>query len=198
VTWDAIYRRDPNDDTDLDLLREVVCGEHPAWSVLYDSYAEMVYKQCRREGLPHEDAEDVMQEVFWNVHKRLEHFDRGVDGSFRGWLYRICQRRIVDRQRIFTRWRLQAAAANSRNADHEACETSVELELAAALELARARVSAGTWLLFDAYELQGRPASAVAAEFNVSRFRVYHARTRVVELLRLEIREIEGNAKGGR
>jgi RNA polymerase sigma-70 factor (ECF subfamily) len=185
---DLTSRRDPKDDTDVRLLSAAAAGDQPAWEELYVRYADNVYRWCRRRGLPQEDAEDVAQEVFWCIHERLEHFQRGAEGSFRGWLYRICERRISDHQRKFARGRLRAVAADlDKLASPVSRGDPRDALLAEALQRVRRRVSARTWALFEAYFLQDRSAAEVAREYGISRYCVYHARTRVVWLLRVEI-----------
>ncbi len=185
---DPTSRRDPKDDTDVLLLAAAAAGEQPAWETLYERYGDSVYRWCRQRGLPQEDAEDVAQEVFWCVHERLESFERGSDGSFRGWLYRICGRRIVDHQRTFARGRLRALAADfEKLASPVSQGDPKDALLAEALQRVRRRVSVRTWALFEAYVLQDRSAADVAREHGLSRYCVYHARTRVVWLLREEI-----------
>jgi len=191
---DQTARRDPKDDTDVRLLAAAAAGDQPAWQTLYERYADNVYRWCRQSGLPQEDAEDVAQEVFWCVHVGLERFERGADGSFRAWLSRICARRITDYQRTFARRRLRAVAA-----DFEQLVSPVARDdpsdglLAEALQRVRQRVSARTWALFEAYVLLNRGAAEVAREHGVSRYCVYHARTRMVWQLRAQI---DGNVLG--
>lgn len=185
---DPTSRHDPKDDTDVRLLSAAAAGDQPAWEELYVLYGDSVYRWCRRRGLPQEDAEDVAQEVFWCIHERLEHFQRRADGSFRGWLYRICERRISDHLRNFARGRLRAVAVDLDKVPGPVSQVDPrDALLAAALHRVRRRVSARTWALFEAYVLQEQSAADVAREYGISRYCVYHARTRVVWMLRVEI-----------
>ncbi|MFO0900601.1 MAG: sigma-70 family RNA polymerase sigma factor [Pirellulales bacterium] len=187
MAGDARPLRDPKDDTDVRLLSAAAAGDPPAWEQLYQRYRDTVYGWCRTSGLPREDAEDVAQEVFWCVHNGLEHFDRGADGSFRGWLSRICGRRITDHQRTFARRRLRAVAVDLERLPDHVQRDAADAELAAALQRVRGQASQTTWAMFAAYVLQDRSAEDVAREWGVSRFRVYHARTRIYWMLRREL-----------
>ena len=188
MSADAFGFRDPKDDTDVHLLSAATAGERPAWEALYERYGDTVYRMCRKSGLAAEDAEDVSQEVFWTVYKGLEHFERRTDGSFCGWLYRICERRIADHQRTFARRRLRAVAADlERLPDRAAQVDPAELQLALAMHRVRSQISEATWAIFDAYVLQGRSADEIARERSISRHVVYHARARMVWKLRAEL-----------
>jgi RNA polymerase sigma-70 factor, ECF subfamily len=76
----------------------------------YDLWFEDVARWIRALGGPAADRDDIVQEVFLVVRRRLEAFD-GVNPS--GWLYRITRRQVRDFRRrtwvkhIFTRRRVE-------------------------------------------------------------------------------------------
>lgn len=55
---------------------------------LFTTYNPFVWRTLRRLGVPASDAEDVCQEVFVAVHRKLESFEGR--SSVRTWLYGIC------------------------------------------------------------------------------------------------------------
>src|SRR5262245_46030301 len=96
---------------------------------IFESYAPFVWRVLRRMGVAEADAEDVCQEVFLVVHRRLAEFE--ARSSLRTWIYSIC---------------LRCAAAYRNRAHHRREVRSTELveppveegQADEALELARA------------------------------------------------------------
>ena len=73
--------------TSSSLLDRVRAQDRAAWVRLVKLYAPLVYRWCRQMGLRSVDAEDVGQEVFSAVHRKVADFRRDPDrGTFRGWL----------------------------------------------------------------------------------------------------------------
>jgi RNA polymerase sigma-70 factor (ECF subfamily) len=62
----------------------------------YQAWFRHVYRWIRVLGGPAIDAEDIAQEVFIVVHRRLPAFD---GKNLAGWLYRIAQRAVRDHRR---------------------------------------------------------------------------------------------------
>ena len=58
--------------------------------VIYDAHADFVWLSLQRLGVQPADLDDVAQEVFMVVHRRLESFDR--TGRITTWLFGICLR----------------------------------------------------------------------------------------------------------
>jgi RNA polymerase sigma-70 factor (ECF subfamily) len=63
---------------------------------IYDAWFDDVARWVRALGVRHADAEDIVQDVFVVVHRRLHGFD---GRNVAGWLYRITRRRVRDHQR---------------------------------------------------------------------------------------------------
>ena len=60
---------------------------------VYDAHASFVWGTLQRLGVPATDAEDLLQEVFLVVHRRLPEYDP-TRGELRGWLWGICVRTV--------------------------------------------------------------------------------------------------------
>ncbi|HTE47342.1 MAG TPA: RNA polymerase sigma factor [Gemmatimonadaceae bacterium] len=71
-------------------------GDEGAFATLVERYRPIVFRWAIALSGDEDEAEDVTQEVFVRVHRKLSSF-RG-DGSFDAWLYRIT-RRVVFRMR---------------------------------------------------------------------------------------------------
>ncbi len=72
---------------DGELVARVVKGDREAFHVLYRKYVKKVYSLVRRIAGGRADAEELTQEVFYQVYRNLPRF-RG-DSSFYTWLYRV-------------------------------------------------------------------------------------------------------------
>ena len=80
------------------LLRVQSWDDTTSWNEFHRLYRKLVYGLARRSGLPHEDAEDVVQEVFKRVAETIDAFESDpARGSFRGWLMNLTRWRITDK-----------------------------------------------------------------------------------------------------
>ncbi|HEY0714199.1 MAG TPA: RNA polymerase sigma factor [Polyangia bacterium] len=71
-------------------------AEPPDFAALYDRWFEDVYRWLRALGAPAADREDLAQEVFLVVRRRLVDFD---NENVAGWLYRIASRQVAAHRR---------------------------------------------------------------------------------------------------
>jgi RNA polymerase sigma-70 factor (ECF subfamily) len=85
--------RDPAFDQ---LLAGARAGAASSCRALYDTYAGRVLGYLRLRGA--EDAEDLTSEVFLRVFTRLDDF-RGDEQGFRGWVFTIARRALIDEHR---------------------------------------------------------------------------------------------------
>ncbi len=75
------------DSNDLELVELFQKGDETSFNVLVRRYQEKVYWIARRFFNDHDQADDIVQEVFIKVYSALKNF-RGESG-FYTWLYRI-------------------------------------------------------------------------------------------------------------
>ncbi len=73
--------------------------EPPTFEVVYEAWFDEVRRWIRAMGGPEADRDDLVQEVFLVVHRRLPDFD---GGNLPGWLYAITRRKVRDYRRL--RW----------------------------------------------------------------------------------------------
>jgi RNA polymerase sigma-70 factor (ECF subfamily) len=73
--------------TDLELVEAFCRGEVSGFNELVRRYQEKVYWLARRTIGNHDDADDVVQDVFVRVYEGLKNFRR--ESNFYTWLYRI-------------------------------------------------------------------------------------------------------------
>jgi RNA polymerase sigma-70 factor (ECF subfamily) len=83
---------------------------------IHDQHAEFVWLSLQRLGVRVDDVEDLLQEVFLVVHRRLDSFDRSA--RMTTWLFGICMRVVSGyRRRAFRRHEQLAAHVPERAAD---------------------------------------------------------------------------------
>jgi len=75
--------------------------EVPPFAVIYDSHVRFVWRVLGRLGVARADLEDVCQEVFLVVHRRLAEFEGR--STLRTWLYGIALRCASDYRRRHAR-----------------------------------------------------------------------------------------------
>ena len=85
-----------------------VTGRAAAFDTIYREHAAFVWRSACRLGVPTSAAEDVMQDVFMIVHRRLDDFEPGT--SMRAWLSAIVVRIVR------VHWRLSQRGASSSQA----------------------------------------------------------------------------------
>lgn len=92
-------------DPDADLVRGLKCGLPESFRLLLQRYQNPVYAYiCRLIDDPLE-AEDLTQDVFVKVFRKVTEFRE--DCSFKTWLYRIAVHESSNRRRWFSRHRLR-------------------------------------------------------------------------------------------
>jgi RNA polymerase sigma-70 factor (ECF subfamily) len=83
------------------LLEEPAASAEPKaapldFAAVYDAWFRSVHRWVKLLGGPALDSEDVTQEVFVVVQRKLRDFD---GGNLAGWLYRISERTVRDQRR---------------------------------------------------------------------------------------------------
>lgn len=66
---------------------------------LFDRYHRTLFWYCLRHTRRPEDAEDLVQEVFYRASRRAGQYRRQGAGQETVWLFRIARRLLIDRQR---------------------------------------------------------------------------------------------------
>jgi RNA polymerase sigma-70 factor, ECF subfamily len=149
---------------------------------IYDAWFDDVSRWIRALGGLEADRDDIVQEVFLVVRRRLKAFD---GGNIAGWLYRITSRKVRDFRRrawvkhIFTRRRADEpdvlphggtspAAALERKEEQRVLQTLL-------LKMAEARRTA--FVLFEIEGLSGEEIARIQSiPINTVWTRLHHAR----------------------
>ncbi len=174
----------------LDCLRRP--GDQKAWERFVRLYTPLLYYWARRLGLQQSDAEDLVQEIFALLLRKLPEFRYEQGGSFRNWLRVVAHNKWRERCR---RARsvpessgngLEQAAAPDATREFEEAEYRQHL-VSRALELIRPEFSAAAWRAFEQHVVAGRDAQEVAVELGLRVGSIYAAKSRVLTRLRREL-----------
>ena len=76
-----------NGQTDNELIRVVLSGDHQAYKILVERYQHYIFTLAMRLTGSREDSEEIAQDVFVKAYRSLSDF-RG-DSKFSTWLYTI-------------------------------------------------------------------------------------------------------------
>jgi RNA polymerase sigma-70 factor (ECF subfamily) len=101
--------------------REVAIA--PAFEALYREHYAFVWRSVRRLGIPDLEVDDVVQDVFVVVHRRLPDFEGR--SSVRTWLFGIAYRVVRDKRRSFA-----ARVSRERQAEEPRPPTEPDRRLA--------------------------------------------------------------------
>src|SRR5688500_3579984 len=173
---------------DVELAARCRQGDAEAFEELYRAHAGRLYSLIFRMAGSVQEAEDLLQEVFLNAHRKLGSF-RG-DSSLGTWLYRLAVNQCLD----FLRGRQAKMARTTGSLDEEGADEPI----AAAplvptavsridLERAIAQLPAGCRAAFVLHDVEGFEHHEVAAMLGVSagtsKSQVHKARMKLRKLL---------------
>jgi RNA polymerase sigma-70 factor (ECF subfamily) len=74
---------------------------HPSFEELYDAHVEFLWRNARRLGVGDDAVDDVLQQVFLVVHRRLPEVT--MTGSEKAWLFGVLLRVVRDHKRSLRR-----------------------------------------------------------------------------------------------
>lgn len=155
-------------------------------------YTPLLYYWARQTGLRPQDAEDLVQDVFALLVRKLLEFRYEPGGSFRNWLRTVA----LNKWRERCRREAGAPRANGDHLDQVAApdemrafeETEYREHLVhSALQIIRSEFSESAWKAFHEHVIAGRDAAVVAAELNLRVGSVYAAKSRILTRLRREL-----------
>lgn len=150
--------------SDSDLLEGCIQGNRTAQRELYNRFAPKMYGICLRYAANAEEAEDILQEGFIKVFRKVSSFRR--EGSFEGWIRRIFVNTAIEQYR--KRMYLQPIT------EHE--ETTVEGKYLSVLDSLAERdiiklvqqLSPGYRTVFNMYVVEGYSHKQIAEHLGIS------------------------------
>jgi len=181
--------------------------DQEGWREFFDTYWRLIYSVARRSGLADAEAQDVVQNTFIYLARRMPrfHYDR-ARGSFKSWLRRVTRSRISVAQRhpeskkaLLPHLVLEENEANvwesipdpASDALDEVWQREWEENLIkTALRRIRPKVSGEQLTIFQLAVLAEVPIKQVARRLEVSLMQVYLARHRVGKLFKAEVQQL--------
>jgi len=150
--------------TESDLIKGCLQGERRMQEELYRRFSPRMYAVCLRYAGNAEEAEDILQEGFIKIFKKLDSF-RG-DGSFEGWLRRIFVNTAIEH---FRRKRYLMPVTEKEENTIEGKYTSVLDELGAKDIMALVQeLSPGYRTVFNMYVVEGYTHKEIADILGIS------------------------------
>lgn len=151
---------------------------------IFDAHHSFVYRSARRLGVPLTAVDDVVQETFIVVGRKLEEFEQR--SSIRTWLFGIVMR-VAHTQRRGEQRRLKRAAIVAQGAP-QTTDPYVRREAADLLHRALAELADDRRAAFILADFEGLTAVEIAEELGVNLNTIYSriraARKQVEDVLR--------------
>lgn len=152
------------DITESDLLKGCLEGNRRMQEELYRRFSPRMYAVCLRYAGKAEEAEDILQEGFIKVFKKMDSF-RG-DGSFEGWMRRIFVNTAIEH---FRRKRYLMPVTEREENTLEGKYTSALDDLGAKDVLALIQeLSPGYRTVFNMYVVEGYTHKEIADMLGIS------------------------------
>ena len=181
------------------LVREAQGGDHAAFAQLVHAHDEAVLKLALRITGSQSDAQDIYQEAFLKVYKKLDCFR--FECSFSTWIYRIVTNVCLDHLR--KNRNLRESSAVKVNADgkefdllnqilddrtaHNPEQQLMRHELSARILSALERLTPRERMVFDLKHFEGMKLRAVSEILHVSESAVRTTLMRATQKLRLQL-----------
>ncbi len=70
--------------------------DHSAWVSFRDRYEPLLRRWCRGYGLDNDSIDEVGQRIWIELADRMRTFHYDPNRTFRGWLRRLCESRVID------------------------------------------------------------------------------------------------------
>jgi len=188
------------EDLEDDAYWERVPMTQEGWERLVKLYAPLVYNWCMKAHLQPADSEDIGQQVFETVFRKLPYvsLDRPGD-TFAGWLRRITLHKIHALYRQGVRRPLTGSVQSLPLSTPDAEPSNEDqlnertILLSQAVQMVQGEFSEKAWTAFHRVHIQGQPIADVAAEMKITPNAVSAAIRRVIARLRREFADVVGD-----
>src|ERR1700674_4993963 len=191
--------------TEADAIRLAQAGNAPAFEFLYKLHGRRVYALCLRMVGNPADAEDLMQEAFLQLFRKIGTF-RGESG-FSTWLHRMTVNVVLMRLRkksLPTDSLEETLEPDAENSGPKRDVGAPDLRLSGAvdrvnLERSIEKLPPGYRTVFVLHDVQGYEHNEIAdimgCSVGNSKSQLHKARTRLRDLLQEEVREQARNER---
>ena len=161
---------------------------------VYGAHSDFVWRSLQHLGVRGADLEDLMQEVFVVVHRKLGDFDG--TGRITTWLFGICMRVVArHRRRAYFRFERQEAEVPEIADAHTPEDHAATRERALLLERALGRLSLEHRAVFVLFEIEGLGSAEIAETLGVP---VGTVHSRLFKARQVVARSLERAKLGGK
>jgi len=170
--------------------------DEPHWERFVVLFTPPLMRWGNRLGVPAADVEDLLQDVFTTLFRKLPEFQYDPSKSFRAWLWTVFHRQTLAWRKRQTRDLPLTVAHLESLASLDSIAEATEAEYRRALigrvlQIVQTDFPSLTWQIFWKVTVDGRPGVDVAQEFGVTANAVYLARARVLARLRQELADLD-------
>jgi RNA polymerase sigma factor (sigma-70 family) len=149
---------------ETDLIKGCIDGDRRMQESLYNRFSPRMYAVCLRYAGNAEEAEDILQEGFIKIFKKLDTFRS--EGSFEGWIRRIFVNTAIEH---FRRKRYLQTVSEKEENTIEGKDISVLDKMAAKDIMALIKeLSPGYRTVFNMYVVEGYTHKEIADMLNIS------------------------------
>ena len=149
---------------EIDLIRGCIEGNRRMQEALYNRFSPRMYAVCLRYAGNAEEAEDILQEGFIKIFKKLDTFRS--EGSFEGWIRRIFVNTAIEH---FRRKRYLQTVSEKEENTIEGKDISVLDKMAAKDIMALIKeLSPGYRTVFNMYVVEGYTHKEIADMLGIS------------------------------
>lgn len=184
--WQTVTTKTADSFTDLELAAQLAAGDVAAFEQLYERHRRQVYSLCLRMVGDVTEAEDITQEVFLQVFRKI--------GTFRGeaalttWLHRLAVNHVL------MHWRKRGIRSEETTEEGDVGGIARPYPLSIldriALEQAIQKLPPGYRLVFLLHDVEGYEHEEIAAmlgcSVGTSKSQLHKARLKLRSLLRGE------------
>ena len=174
--------------TDLELVRAAAAGDATAFERIYEQHRRRVYSLCARMLGNVELAEDLTQEVFLQVYRKIGSF-RG-DSAFTTWLHRLTVNQVLMHfRKRGVKLEHTSEEGDFTNVVETPLQSTRRISMVdrIALEKAIAQLPPGYRTVFVLHDVEGYEheeiASTLGVSIGTSKSQLHKARMRLRELL---------------
>lgn len=180
--------------TPVSLLEKLKSSDHAdAWPRFVELYTPLLHSWAQESDMFGADAEDVVQNVFVKLLKKLPSFEYNSSGSFRAWLRKMfTNTRLEKYRRKFPKLADDEVGwpepQTLENGPDDVAEQEYHAYLVGrSLQIMQRDFEPPTWKAVWEFIVEGRSALDIARELGIKRQDVYSANYRVLRRLRAEL-----------
>jgi RNA polymerase sigma-70 factor, ECF subfamily len=130
-------------------------------AAVYEQHSDFVFRSLQHLGVREADLEDLMQEVFVVVHRRLHTFNGS--SKLTTWLFGICFRVVArQRRRAYLRWERQTDVLPEISDEHTPEDQCSDDQARRLLERVLGKLSLERRAVFVLFEVEGQSCQDIA------------------------------------